>query len=173
MGRSAGDAAAATRSGLPARCARTNPRAPRPHALGPWHWGRAPTPNATKLARSETGDACEGWRAAVRPEVEPRWSVRRDRSKQEQRPVLILLRGDGPKKKMRMARLELARPKPHAPQTCVSTNSTTSAWSTSPLGCCRGQIIPGGVFAPRQLRSALIRSGVRPEHAAGCPSAKC
>ena len=29
---------------------------------------------------------------------------------------------------MRMARLELARPKPHAPQTCVSTNSTTSAW---------------------------------------------
>jgi hypothetical protein len=26
-----------------------------------------------------------------------------------------------------MARLELARPKPHAPQTCVSTNSTTSA----------------------------------------------
>ncbi|MDO6353457.1 phage portal protein, partial [Synechococcus sp. YX-04-1] len=25
-------------------------------------------------------------------------------------------------------------PKPHAPQTCVSTNSTTSAWSTSPLG---------------------------------------
>lgn len=28
---------------------------------------------------------------------------------------------------MRMARLELARPKPHAPQTCVSTSSTTSA----------------------------------------------
>jgi len=27
-----------------------------------------------------------------------------------------------------MARLELARPKSHAPQTCVSTNSTTSAW---------------------------------------------
>ena len=81
--------------------------------------------------------------------------------------------GTGQRKKMRMARLELARPKPHAPQTCVSTNSTTSAWSTSPLGCCRGQIIPGGVFAPRQLRSALIRSGVRPEHAAGCPSAKC
>ena len=29
---------------------------------------------------------------------------------------------------MRMARLELAWRKPHAPQTCVSTNSTTSAF---------------------------------------------
>ena len=28
---------------------------------------------------------------------------------------------------MRMARLELARREPHAPQACVSTNSTTSA----------------------------------------------
>jgi hypothetical protein len=35
----------------------------------------------------------------------------------------------GREREMRMARLELARPKPHAPQTCVSTNSTTSAWS--------------------------------------------
>lgn len=28
---------------------------------------------------------------------------------------------------MRMARLELAQREPHAPQACVSTNSTTSA----------------------------------------------
>ncbi len=31
------------------------------------------------------------------------------------------------KKLVRMARLELARREPHAPQACVSTNSTTSA----------------------------------------------
>ena len=31
--------------------------------------------------------------------------------------------------RMRMARIELAWHKPHAPQACVSTNSTTSAYS--------------------------------------------
>ncbi len=30
---------------------------------------------------------------------------------------------------MRMARLELARLTPHAPQACVSTDSTTSAYA--------------------------------------------
>ena len=48
-------------------------------------------------------------------------------------------------KEMRMARLELARPKPHAPQTCVSTNSTTSAWPIEPNGPHRKRIIPAGV----------------------------
>ena len=106
--------------------------------IGTGHQHQLQARGSTRRSRPQGEGGVKAFRQRTHPGRQFSGSVG---DKDNGRPGIVGRRS-GQGNGVRMARLELARPKPHAPQTCVSTNSTTSAWSTPPRGLRRRKIIP-------------------------------